>query len=256
MSRSNPRTGTGNPIRKYVSYGAGAGTSSYYDKEKAEKVELESIDFIVLDVLSSITGYDSGTSSAFSSNMVKDIQKESLKVIKTNSGNKSEIFNGLYADFKKKKVAGAKFTANVLSLVDFGNGNEVTNVQISGAALNDWIELVKANPNNAIYDFKITMEKGVLCKTVENKIVEVTKEEEDKLDAVLAKNPRAPRPVWFYSAKLTTTPLTEVELTAAMEADKQIQAYIGTSAPAEPSQPEPTTVDDNPFGQEDEELPF
>lgn len=255
MSRSNPRQSTGNPIKKYVTFSGGTGTCSYYDKEKAEKVELDSLDFIILDVRSSITGFDSDESASYSSNMVKDISKESIKVSQFKNKQSKVIFEGSYADFKEMKVKGAKFTSNVLALVDFGNGNEITDILLSGSALNNWIELQSKNPNNALYDFKITLSQGALSKRLEGETVPVTEKEEKDLDAKLKKNPRAPRPVWFYQAKFDLTPLTEEEIAEATESDKELQKYLGTTAPSE----KPINEPESPFSEEqegDDDMPF
>lgn len=265
MSRSNPRAGGGSPIKKYLTFSGGTGTVNYFDKnlgEKGEKVELEKVSFTVLDVRSSISGYEESTSSSFSSNLIVDSGKEELRVVKFKKGKSQDVVKGLYKDIKEKlKGTGAKFTTNIIALADVGDGEEIVNIQINGAALNNWIEFTTEHSNNQYYDYKITISKGVLSKREEGKSVPVTEKEEKELDAKLKKNPRSPRPVWFYTAQIDFEDLTPEEIEKALEEDKKVQDYFNSLSSNSTttgktgnvtSAPEPNSGDDD----EDDDLPF
>ena len=54
----------------------------------------------------------------------------------------------------------------------------------------------------------------------------MTEKEEKDLDAKLKKNPRAPRPIWFYVLDFKTLPLTEDDIEMATEQDIKVQKYF------------------------------
>lgn len=227
MSRTRKRAGAQSPIKKYVSFSGSTGMLSYWDKAKEENVEFPSLDIIVLDVRSSITGFDESRQGSIVSNMVLDTKTEEMKVVSFAKGKPQNIAQGLYADIKSDvKDAGGKFTSNVLCLAKFDGEWELTNVQLSGAALNSWIEFVKEHPSDGYYDYVITLSKGDLCKRGKKGNVKVTPKEEKALDAKLAKNPRAPRPVWFYVVAIDYEELTEEEADLAVEQDELLQSYF------------------------------
>lgn len=261
MSRSNPTTGNTSPIKKYLQFSGGTGTINYYDKEKEEKIELDSVTFVVLDVKNSITGYEEVTSSSFGSNLVGNTGKEVMNVVKWKKGKSTDFVSGLYKDIKDRlKGTGAKFTANVIALAEINGEEQIVNLQFAGAALNDWITFTNEHSNNAYYDYRITVSTGVLSKREEGKTVPVTPKEEADLDAKLKKNPRAPKPVWFYSAKFEYVDLTPEEAERATEEDVKVQAYFkGLSSTTTETKETPANVtgaDAPDAEEEDDDLPF
>lgn len=264
MSRSKPRGGSKSPIKKYLSYSGSTGTFSYWDKEAEERIELDSIDIIVLDVRSSISGYDSDNKASISSNLVVDTTKEIMTVVSWKNGKSTDLYEGLYKDIKDKaKTIGGKFTSNVICLADLGDGYEVCNLQLSGVSLGSWIEFVDENPNDAIYDYVITLNRGVLSKRDGKENVPVTEKEEKALDAKLKKNPRAPRPIWYYVLDFNTTDLTEDQAEQATDEDTKLQDYFSNSGSSNDSQDDsdddtPTNAPTAPdVGDDDhDDLPF
>lgn len=230
MSRTKPRTtGGSNPIRKYVNFSGTEGVFKYWDKDKKENVVLESIEVTVLDVRNSISGYCEAESCGITSNLVGNTSKEDLTVSLIQEGKLKQIAKGLYKDIKNEVVKyGGKFTNNILCLADLGEGEEVINIQLSGVGLTSWIEFTSKNTD--FYDMKITLGQGTLSKREKGNTVAVTKEEEKELDAKLKKNPRAPRPVWFYTVGFETVDLTDEEIDKATEEDKKLQAYFEAGA--------------------------
>lgn len=232
MSRTKPRTtGGSNPIRKYVNFSGGEGVFKYWDKDKKENIVLESIDVTVLDVRNSITGYCEAESCGVTSNLIGNTSKEELIVSLIQDGKLKQIAKGLYKDIKAQvtsKEVGGKFTNNIICLADVGEGEEVINVQLNGAGLTSWIEFTGKNPD--FYDMKITLGQGTLSKREKGVTSAVSKEEEKELDAKLKKNPRAPRPVWFYTVGFDTVELTDEEIDRASDEDKKLQAYFEAGA--------------------------
>lgn len=267
MSRTNPTGGSSSPIKKYISFSGGDGLVSYWDKnrgEKGERVEFDSLSFTVLDVRNSITGYHEESGGNYTSNMVVDINNEPLKVVRRADGKTKDIAEGLYKDIKDQlKAVNAKFTANIIALADIEGEKQIVNIQLTGIALTNWIEFTNEHSNNKYYDYEITIKQGILSKREKGSTVAVTKEEEKELDAKLKKNPRAPKPVWFYTAIFEYEDLTDEEIKEATDADAKVQDYFNSvqktgaiqSAPAEKTNvtgaPEPSSDDD-----EDDDLPF
>ena len=270
MSRSNPQGGNNSPIKKYLSFSGGSGSINYWDKTKGtdgERIELDSIDFVVLDVRNSISGFEESTSSSFASNMVVNTGKDVINVVKWKKGKTTDVASGLFKDIKDTlKGTGAKFTANIISLADIDGEKQIVNLQLSGAALNDWIKFTTEHSNNKYYDYRITITKGELSKREEGETVPVTKKEQDAVMAKLAKNPLAPKPVWFYTAALTFEELTPEEVDEALAEDAKVQEYFSAST-ATPAATETTDTtknvtgapapNENPFaGDDDDDLPF
>ena len=184
MSRTKKRGGASSPIKKYISFSGSTGIFKYWDKDKKENVELESIDVIVLDTRASVTGFNEGLGVGVSSNMVSNTTKETLKVVSFANGKPNVLAEGLYQDIKSGLSAyGGKFTTNLICLADVGDGTEIVNIQLTGVALGSWIEFAAEHPNDAFYDYFITIGRGKLSKREKGKNVEVTKKEEAALDA-------------------------------------------------------------------------
>lgn len=230
MSRTKKRGGVSSPIRKYITFSGSTGTFKYWDKnrgEKGENVELDELKIIVLDTRASVSGFNESLGTGVTSNLVADTTKEQLKVISFSNGKPNVLAEGLYQDIKSELSSfGGKFTQNVICLADVGDGMEVVNLQLSGVALGSWIEFVAEHPNDAYYDFQITVQKGVLSKRLKGKTVPVTAKEEKELDAKIKKNPRTKQPIWFYVLDFQVEDLTEEQSELAVEEDNKLQSYF------------------------------
>lgn len=249
MSRTKKRSGNKSPIKKYIEYKAGAGVFRYYDKSSEDYVELDSIEkLIILDVRYSITGFNSEHKAGIVSNMVSSLGDE-LSVCVYKNRKKIDIVDGFYTDIKTEiREADGKFTQNVIGLLDLGDGNELVNVQLSGAGNSSWISFTDEYPNEDFYNYAVTLKRGTLSKSGEdNKPVPVTKNEEKALDLKLQKNPRAVRPVWFYTIEFKVDDLTEEQSKLATEEDEKLQAYFEGGNTKESESEEEDEMDDLPF---------
>lgn len=136
MSRSNP-TPT-NPAKRFFKWSGSKGKLVYYDKEQQKEIEVKPpFEFLVLDQLATITGYNEQDSSNYWSNEVRSVAKEELTV-RTSKGTKQV---GLYKDLTDVRSKGAKYAKSVYVAYKDGDQMVIGNLKASGAALTSWIEL-------------------------------------------------------------------------------------------------------------------
>jgi len=154
MSRSNPTVK--NPATRFFQWRGGAeafkgedgktrhegGRVTWYDKEAQQENEMAlPMTFIVLDELTTITGYSEKDQSGFWSNEVRNLSSEKL-VVKTKSGT---VASGVYGDISENiKGRGAKYAVSAyIAFKDDEGELALGNIKISGAALTAWIEFKK-----------------------------------------------------------------------------------------------------------------
>ena len=235
MSRTKRNNVSSSPVKKYLSFSGSKGQFKYYEKghEDADEkgnVYLESVDLIVLDIKSSISGYNENASSGINSNLLDpySVGKENF-IVKTKIDGKFGVFaEGIYKEIKEKlSTINAKFTTNVFGLVDFGKGYEIVRLDLSGSGLSPRIELQDGfDDSGELYDITITAKKGDLLTRKAGKTVKVLKKEYDKVLAAIKKDPMYQRPVWFYAPAFTTVELTEELSELATEQDDLLQVYF------------------------------
>lgn len=161
MSRSLQTDTPKNPAIFFAKWSSDNKCFQYYKKsekegEKGENVDIKlPVKFLVLDILSTIKGYNDNLNSGFYSNEVKDLSKEEL-VVKCGTG---EFKRGLYKDIKDfLAAAGGKFCASIYGAYKQGKEMSIVNFQIYGAALGQWIEFTK---NNNVYKCAIEVADSV-----------------------------------------------------------------------------------------------
>lgn len=153
MSLSNPQIK--NPATRFLQWRGGAeafkeggktrhegGRVTWYDKEAQEENEVAlPFSFIVLDEMTTITGYSEKDQSGFWSNEVRNLSTDKL-VVKTKSGT---VAAGLYGDISDLiKSKGAKYAQSVYIAYKDDDGElAIGNIKIAGAALTAWIEFKK-----------------------------------------------------------------------------------------------------------------
>ena len=154
MSLSKPQLK--NPATRFLQWRGGAeafkgddgktrhegGKVTYYDKDAQENYEVDlPFIFIVLDELTTITGFSEKDQSGFWSNEIRDLSREKL-VVKTKSGT---VASGLYGEISEGiKGKGAKYAQSVYIAFKDEDGNlQIGNIKIAGAALTAWIEFKK-----------------------------------------------------------------------------------------------------------------
>lgn len=130
-----------NPAKFFIKVKSGA--LSYYDKDAGENVTVPTpFKFIVLDQLATIKGWSDADESGFWSNEVKFVGGDTLNV-RTKSGLKG---SGIWKEIKgEPALAGAKYHASIYVAATGRDGLEISNLALTGAALNSWIEFTKKN---------------------------------------------------------------------------------------------------------------
>lgn len=153
MSRSNPTAK--NPAERFIQWRGGAenvgskidptwegGKLTYYDRDTEKEVEIKlPFSFLVLDELSTITGYSEPQRSGFWSNEVRSLTTDPF-IVKNKAG---VVATGLYGTISDRiKSEGAKYAKSVYIAFKNDEGElAIGNIKIAGAALNAWIEFQK-----------------------------------------------------------------------------------------------------------------
>jgi hypothetical protein len=111
--------------------------------------------FIVLDELTTVTGWHDQSNSGIYSNEVKNMSKQQL-IVRAFKG--PEIARGLYADIKDTvKAAGGKYTRSIYiaEKMDRSDSYVISQIKFAGAAFGAWLEFTK-NHNPESGKFLIT----------------------------------------------------------------------------------------------------
>lgn len=146
MSRTrNDGGGVASPVKKYLEYHGGRGNLFFYDSEAKKNVEFEKAEIILLDVRSSVTGWHNTKETKISSNLVKNVKKEELRVysLKNKNNPKStELATGTWDEAFKLKVnaMGGNFTANLFAIMKTKSGWELIRLELDKATLGSWAE--------------------------------------------------------------------------------------------------------------------
>lgn len=144
MSRSAPTATTTNPCTRFYSWSGSKGVLKYYDKEAKKDIEVEgNFTFLLLDSLSTISGYHEPSKSSIYANEIRDTRKDKL-VVKSFKG--GVLVEGLYADIKDRaKTLGGRFTASLYIAYRDGEELKIGNIAFTGAALGEWMDFAKHN---------------------------------------------------------------------------------------------------------------
>ncbi len=137
MSRTRSTSGGRNPAKKFLEWKSEQKAWQGWDKEKEEKFLVPAdTAFIVLDMLSTVTGY-SKQDGGIGSNEVRNATTDELEV----HAAKRLIFTGLWKDVKTG-VRDARFATSVYALAKVDGEYQLVNFKMSGCALRAWIEFV------------------------------------------------------------------------------------------------------------------
>lgn len=270
MSRSNPTESAKHPSTRWIEYGGKDGHFRYYDKETiaedgspGDNIDLgPKIMFLYLDTTYTVTGWSDFNNCGITSNEVKDISNGILTV-KPFKGN-TEPKAGTWTSIKEVvKGMGGKFTANIYVAYKGKEGLEIGVLQLKGAAYAAWNEFAKSK-GKAIYDGAVKVvshkdgKKGAVeFKTPVFEMMDVS--EESNVAAIeLDKELQA-----FFQERIPT-PITEpTPATSPKQAPKEElsdEEMFGEKVPTSNIPPLPTE-EDEPFDDgldddEDEEIPF
>lgn len=194
MSRSNPTLT--NPSKHFMSWSGSKGELSWFSKDKQAEIPVKlPFTFMVLDELSTITGYSKPDKSGFWSNEVKNITRDELTV-RLKSGIR---YAGLYKNEQGivQMPKGARYTKSVYIAHLGGDGEYILgNLKLTGSALTAWIEF---NKNIKVENGTVVLKEA---KTVEGELGEYHV------------------PVFEYRSS------EPEEDEAAMRLDKELQIYL------------------------------
>jgi hypothetical protein len=125
---------TSNPAKMFIEWKSDDKCFSYYDKDKQEKIQIPlPFNFLVLEELHTVKGWNDATQSGIYSNEVKFISKE-VMTVKPFKGN--EIAKGFYKDIKEKIVsAGGHYVKSIYIMLEDGT---LANLQLKGSAVQEW----------------------------------------------------------------------------------------------------------------------
>lgn len=164
MSRSN-NTEIVNPCARFFEWNGDKGLLRYYDKElphptdkdkKGANVEVGlPFTFLVLDTLSTISGFSDADNSGFWSNEIRNIKTDILVV----RNKKGKVFTGTYDQLKAANISGVKYAQSVY--IAFKNENKelvIGNIKMVGSSLGAWIDY---RAKHKIYEGAISI-KGTL----------------------------------------------------------------------------------------------
>lgn len=191
MSRSNPELI--NPAVKFFEWKGRVGKLQYYDKDKKESFDVSlPFEFLVLDQLSTITGFSKILGGGFYANEVRSTKREILYV----KMHKQPFEEGLYENLSLTMRKGGKYAKSIYIAYKEHGEYVIANIKASGSANTAWITF---NKENKVENGKVIMTKD-LVQTGE------TGE--------------------FYPPKFTYEHSDATEDSAAIALDKELQIYL------------------------------
>jgi len=164
MSRSNPNERIPNPCTRWFEWQGETGHHRYYDKELKENVECKlPFEFILLDRLSTITGWHNTSEAGIFANEVRDTRDEpiivrSFKLLEP-------IAEGFYADIKDKvKANGGKFTINAyIAYAEEVGKLALGSFRMHGSAMSAWFDFENNKENRPLF-----YKKGIRIASTEH----------------------------------------------------------------------------------------
>lgn len=158
MSRTTETKTSTNPIKAYGKFsGHGHIALSAGGKDGRNNWELESLDFVLLDIRSGITGWNNETESGIYSNYVLNSKEEELVV---NIG-KGQKITGLYADIKDEiEKVGGKFANFVFVIAEINGDYQLLRLTFTGTGLQTFSEFRNSVGRGELYDSVIRLSKN------------------------------------------------------------------------------------------------
>lgn len=205
MSRSNPNEELKNPASRFYEFKGGEGVFAYYDKELKQNVKVPlPFTFLVLDEKVTVKGFSDANQSGFWSNEVKSVKDQ----ITVRSKRGVEMV-GNWEQIKAKMASdGVEYCQSVyIGIKMDGKKLGLANIQMKGAALNEWIEFKKvidimkcavtvktANPakKGATKYFTPVFEAVKITPETDAQAIELDKTLQEYLKAYFERNASAP----------------------------------------------------------------
>lgn len=142
------------PVKYYIEFGGSEGVWAYWDGEK--NVRTDVLEFVVMDVRSSVGGWSESNNCRIHSNIV--LSTKTPFVVRAG---KVVLVEGPYADIKNEVSAvGGKFVTNIFALAKIDGSWVPVDIQLSGSCLRDWSKFVETNGIGAIYGGTVSATKG------------------------------------------------------------------------------------------------
>lgn len=142
------------PVKYYIEFGGSEGVWAYWDGEK--NVRTDVLEYVVMDVRSSVGGWSESNNCRIHSNIVK-----STKTPFVVRAGKVVLVEGPYADIKNEVIAaGGKFVTNIFALAKIDGDWVPVDIQFSGACLRDWSAFVEATGLGNVYNSVVRSSKG------------------------------------------------------------------------------------------------
>jgi len=206
-----------NPCTKWFKWKGSTGTVVYYDKLTKTDVEVAlPFTFLLLDVLSTIKGYDESAKKSIWSNEVRDI-KNSILTVK--SGN-DVLVSGNYGTVKDKAIAaGGGYAASCyIAFFDESKVLHIGNFTMTGSSLGGGKHL-PADKNMKDVEIGAWIEFTKNYKAdMYSKAIVITKEERICTQGATK----------FFCPKFDVKDVSEATDKAAIELNKELQAYLET----------------------------
>ena len=208
MSRSRPSNRVTSPVKHYFEWKGAASTKgkmAFYDKEKGQEVLFPTLTFVILDQLSTITGFCKPKRGGIRGTEVRSTKKEEMTV--WIGKDKQPYTKGLWADLKGS-ISGAKF-ARVLYIGIInskGGPMEIAKFTVAKSAFGAWMDFL-----NGEGDYK------------DNGKVD---DRNPELGFRVAGSTMKVDPQEYYPPIYETFQLTPEQMAEADELDRQLQEYF------------------------------
>ena len=199
MSLSRPVVVSSNPISAYIKWKGSRGEWEGYFPSTKERSSLgDSIKFVVLDQLNSIGLFQGLNKPEYTSNEVKDLQREKFIVWSKQNGEAKVLHEGLYSDIQTDtKAKGIKFRKVIYGMSLFDDDEvlkgEIIKIELEGSSMKPWFELgVRDGDVIEVVDTKqitgaISYYEPIYSKRedVDPNIVEIAKRADEELQEYL-----------------------------------------------------------------------
>lgn len=146
------------PVSYYFSFSGETGL--FTAMKDGETISLNAIELALLDVTSSLDGWnDADNSRVYSNQFRSSADTVTLRTKET------VLLSGPYKDNKESfKNFGAKYNTNLYGLAKINGESVVVKIALKGSGLSQWLNFTAENKLYTIYDSMLTIETGEKMK--------------------------------------------------------------------------------------------